>query len=67
MTTLSDLAHVPGTLLVCADHGADHGEWSSTPGDYFWMATDEPFTCECGADLIEVRRSTTYEPIGAQR
>ena len=45
------------------------GEWSATPGDYFWMGPDEVFRCrECepvngkGVPLQLVRRRTVYEP-----
>ena len=49
MVTRADLDDAPrGAMLYCADCQAS---WSATHGDYFWMAPDEEFTCDCGEPL----------------
>ena len=55
MATRADLLAAPrGAFLYCA---ACVGHWSASHGDYFWMAPDEDFVCDCGEPLyIAVER-----------
>lgn len=62
-----DLSDKPGTFLMCEGAGPEHETFSATPGDYFWMADSDEFTCqECGAPMSEYTSKRVYEPVSSE-
>lgn len=49
------------TYMTCLDCG---GEYSTTPGDYFWMPDGKVFTCDvCGQPMALVREVRAIEVV----
>lgn len=51
----------PGVALACSCGSA----YSACRGDYFALADDHTFRCECGRYLRLLRRETRYVPVSS--
>lgn len=62
----SALTGKSGTFLMCTNAGPEHGTYSSSPSDYFWLGDDDELTCpECEAPQAEYTSKKVYEPVAS--